>query len=202
MPEHHDTNRRMDFRQDTLLRFKEEILTPEQFEAELEKPGAELYQQSLAQGMTDGDPMISEATDTLDASVFKAIQALETKLNYLIGMDVLRDSGQKLPEERLANISATGMSFSTEASLSAGDRMKITMVLPLFPPVFVEIPARVVRMKGMGKEKKRVSVTFVFRCEYEETSLIKYVFKLQREQVRAKYMRINQLTRVRDDELL
>ena len=202
MPEHRDINRRMDFRQDTLLRFKEEILTPEQFEAELEKPGAELYQQSLAQGMADGDPLTSETTDTPDSAVFQAIRALETKLNYLIGMDVLRDSGQDMPEERLVNISATGMSFFTETSVSAGDKMKITMILPLFPPAFVEMPARVVRIKHMKKEKTRVSVAFVFRCEYEETSIIKYIFKLQREQVRAKYLHINRLTRVRDDELL
>ncbi len=202
MPEDNDMNRRMDFRQDVMLRIREEILTPEQFEAGLKNPGAELYQQVLTQGMILDDPLVNEASDTADSSVFKAIQELETKLNYLIGMNVLRDSGQELPEDRLVNISATGISFVTETDVSAGDKMKMTVILPLFPPTFVEIQAEVVRVKNIAKGKKRVGVIFAFRCEYEEASIIKYVFKLQRENIRTKYLQMRRFTRVGDNEIL
>ncbi len=191
-----DTNRRMDFRQDVMLRIREETLTPQQFEVDLKEPGAELCQPVLGQSMMFDDSLVNEVPDMVDSSVVKAIQELETKLNYLIGMNVLRDSGQALPEERPVDISATGICFVTEADVSADDRMKITVILPLFPPVFVEILAKVVRVKSMTNGKKRVGVTFVFRCEYEEVSIIKYVFKLQREKIRTKYLQMHQIARI------
>ncbi len=197
-----DTNRRMDFRQDVMLRIREETLTPQQFEVDLKEPGTALCQPVLDQSMMLDDSPVNEASDMVDSSVFKSIQELETKLNYLIGINVLRDSGQTLPEERPVNISATGICFVTEADVSADDRMKITVILPLFPPVFAEILAKVVRVKSMPKGKKRVGVTFVFRCEYEEVSIIKYVFKLQREKIRTKCLQLHQITRVSDNELL
>jgi len=193
MTEDNDTNRRMDFRQDTMLRITEEVLTPEAFEIEEKKSGAELYQYqaSLAPGMAENDPLLGELVEEVDSSVLQAIQALESKLNYLIGMTVLQEAGQDLPEERVVNISATGISFVSTASISVGNKLKISMILPLFPPVFVEILAEVVHIKKMTDGKNRVSTIFIFRGEYELQGITKYVFKLQRDKTRAHNMRIN-----------
>jgi len=121
----------------------------------------------------------------------QAIQSLETKLNYLIGMTVLQEAGHDLPEERVVNISVTGISFTSTANVAIGDKLKISMILPLFPPVFVEILANVVHIKKMTDEKNRVSTTFIFRSEYELQGITKCVFKLQRDKTRVHNMRVN-----------
>ena len=184
-------SRREAFRQDELLAMKEEMLTPEQFEAELNGTGIVSQHTGLEQALISNDSFLerSGGNSKTDPEVAAALEALEMKLNYLISMNLEKSSDSDY-EQRLVNLSATGIGFVTQLPCNQGDRLKVKMSLPMFPPVRLELLGEVMSVSSADDKQGgyRIGVSFIYRCAQEEEAIVKYLFKRQRERIRIKHM--------------
>jgi len=183
MPDHHDKNRRQDFRVDDILPMKDTPLDKEKFEYERTHIGIRSRQSSMLRNMV-GNDIFSSVTPESDSELCNALGALDAKLNYLIGVNMLNDANRCDLEERPVNLSVTGMSFVTTHAYKAGDAMEIVLMLPALPPLVLEVLALVQRVKPAAKGQINVGVSFVYRCNEEEDQLSRYIFKRHREMIR------------------
>jgi Tfp pilus assembly protein PilZ len=187
MSEHEGRSRRETFRQDEVLAIKEELLTPEQLDAEMNKTGIVSQHAHLMQELVNRDAGLDHYS-TMSPEISGALEALDLKLNYLITMQMEQTDDAEY-DQRLVNLSSTGIGFSTQKKCNKGDHLKIMVNLPLFPPVKLELIGKVVSVssKSGNRSGTWIGISFIYRCEQEEDTIIKYLFKRQRESIRAKY---------------
>jgi len=184
MSDNQDKNRRQDFRVDDLLPMKDTLLDKEQFEYERTHIGIRSRQSSMLRNMVGNDVFSSLSSEQNDSEISNALGALDAKLNYLIGVNMLNDANRSDLVERPVNLSVTGMSFATPQSYKVGDTMEVVLMLPALPPMVLEVLAIVQRVKPAEKGKTNVGVSFVYRCNEEEDQLSRYIFKRHREMIR------------------
>ena len=201
MSKNEGRKRREAFRQDEVLAMKEELLTPEQFSAEMNKTGIVSQHADLLQELVNNDSGPGHYGSTLSPEITGALETLELKLNYLITMQ-MEDNDDDNYDQRFVSLSATGIGFSTQEKCNKGDWLKIKLKLPLFPPVKLELLGEIVSvLHESGKRSgTRIGASFVYRCEQEEDAIIKYLFKRQRERIRSKYTR-KSLGKESDEEI-
>lgn len=190
MSKHEGRSRREAFRQDEVLPMQEELLTPEQFDAEMNRTGMVSQHSSLMQDMINQDAGPGHYGTVFSPEITGALENLEQKLNYLITMQMENDEDEEYAQ-RLVSLSANGIGFTTQEKCKKGDWLKIRIKLPLFPPLRLELLGKVVStVSQRGKQSgTRVGLSLLYRCEQEEDGIIKYLFKRQRERIRAKYAR-------------
>jgi len=182
-----DRNRRQNFRQDDVLFMKEEVLSEDQFEVAKHHPGVDWRQAEVLQTLARTDSLNRrDSYQDTNPELSTALELFEVKLNYLIGMNAAQQSDHSDLEERVVNISAMGMQFTTEEHYKQGERLKITLSLALFPPMILDVLAEIVRLKAVSNDKAKVGVLFLYRCEEEEEVVTRYVYKRQRETIRVK----------------
>ncbi len=183
-------NRREAFRQTEVLPMQEELLTPEQLSAEMNRSGIVSQHSGLIQDLINNDAGPGHYGTTLSPEITGALETLELKLNYLITLQMGNDDDEEY-SQRFVSLSAKGIGFLTQEKCSKGDWLKIKLKLPLFPPLKLELLGKVVStVAERGKHSgTRIGVSFLYRCEQEEDGIIKYLFKRQRERIRAKYAR-------------
>ena len=189
MPTDEASNRREAFRQTEVLPMQEELLTPEQLSAEMNISGIVSAHSGL-QDLMSNDSGSGHYGSTLSPEISGALETLDQKLDYLINLHMDKDDEQEYGQ-RLVDMSANGIGFLTQEKCSTGDWLKIKLKLPLFPPLKLNLLGKVVDAvadKGNHGET-RIGVSFVYRCEQEEDGIIKYLFKRQRERIRAKHAR-------------
>jgi hypothetical protein len=185
-----------------MLRMKEELLSKDQYELEMNRVGIISGPSNMLQSLSGGASLHEGVGLTHgNPEVSKALELLDAKLNYVIGMSVLQKTDDADLKERLVNMSATGMRFTTKEFCKKGEHLKITMSLPLSPPVLLELVAEVVYIK-VRDGRTQVGVAFIFRCEEEEDSVIRYIFKRQRETIRMKYREKVRHSRLNDEDLV
>lgn len=204
MPDSQSENQRLDFRQDDVIRMKAVRLQPEQYEAEMHRTGVRGMQPGMLQQLAgcEGEGYNQPG---VSPDMARMLGMLEAKLNYLIGVNLLQQTDLSELEDQLVNISTTGMRFTSDERYKQGDHVLITVHLPVFPPVVLDLLARVVHSQAAGKGKYHTGVSFIYRSEEEEDTVTRYIFKRHREMIRVKYRQgrqRNQLTRVIDGDLI
>jgi len=179
-----DDNRRQDFRIDDVISMNDELLTKEEYEVQREHIGIRSRQNSMLQEMVGKDIFSAGAHHSLNTDVANAMEMLDAKLNYLIGVNMLNDANRSELKERPVNFSVTGMSFYTKKKYKEGDYIKTTLMLPSFPPTILELIGTVAWARQKGENPLHIAIRFQFRCDEEENSVAKYVFKRHRESIR------------------
>jgi len=188
MPDKKEQNQRLDFRQDDMLCMRDVLLQPEQYEAEKKHTGIRSHQSGLLQNLAGSDAFSEDGgPGRLNPDVARALELIETKLNYLIGINMMQQPDHAELTERPVNMSASGMRFTTDERYKVGDKLKITLSLPVFPPVILDILARVVHVTAKPGDRTQLGVTYIYRCEEEEDVVTRYIFKRHRESIRLKY---------------
>jgi len=183
MSDSQDKNRRQDFRVDDVLPMKDMPLDKEQFEYERTHIGIRSRQSSMLRSMV-GNDIFSSVSPESDSDVSSALGALDAKLNYLIGVNMLNDANRSDLVERPVNLSVTGISFATTRPYKVGDTMEVVLMIPALPPMVLEILGVTRRVKLVPKGQVYVGVSFVYRCAEEEDQLARYIFKRHREMIR------------------
>jgi len=198
MPDKEIRNQRLDFRQEDVLRINDVLLSDEQYEAEKNRTGIRPHQPGLLQSLAGDDALSAEGgcQAHLNPEVAKAMELLEVKLNYLIGLNMQQQPDHADLTERTVNMSVSGMGFTTDTHYKVGDYLKITLSLPVSPPVILDILARTVRVEAMPGGGAKLGVSFIYRCEKEEDIVTKYIFRRHRESIR---MKCRQRTREQTD---
>lgn len=189
MPDFEGRNRRKDFRQDVILPMRVEFLSLDEFETEMERSDVHARQAAMLQSLACSDSVADTLGNTyVSSDVAQALELMETKLNYLIGLNMLQKSGSQVElKDWKVNISINGLRFMADKECARGDRLKITLKLPLFPAIELELMAKVVYANTGKNGKCKVGVVFRYRCEEEEILISKYIFKRQRESIRLRY---------------
>ena len=194
-------NRRLDFRQDDILHMKAEVLSEDQIKIEKKRSGVQ--QAGLLQSLVSHDPLFEASRyGALDPDVSTALEILDEKLNYLIGMNVIQQTDCSDLEEHLVNMSTSGMRFTMYGQCKVDDWLKITLKLPLFPPVILELLAKVMHVKTKPRNQVQIGVAFSYRSEDEEGAVTTYIFKRHREAIRMKYRERGRYSRLQDSDLV
>jgi len=100
-------------------------------------------------------------------------------------VNMLNDASHGNMQERPVNLSVTGISFTTENYYQLGDAVAINLMLPSFPPSILELVGTIVRAPNPEGKKQKVGVKFYYRCDDEEDTIAKYVYRRHRETIRA-----------------
>ena len=181
MPEQ---NRRQDFRVDDILAMQDKYINADEFEQLKQHPGIRSRQNAMIRDIIGKDVASHDLQGVVNHDLATALETLDTKLNYLIGVNMLNDANRSNLKERPINLSVTGASFRTEQHYKKGDFIAMAMMLPSFPPTIVELVAQVTWTSQESLETQHIGVQFSFRCAEEENSICKYVFQRHRESIR------------------
>ena len=184
MPEQNGDNRRQDFRIDDMIPMSDAPLTREEYEVKKKQVGIRSRQSSMLQDMVGRDIFSSELKDHLNSDMAKAMESLDAKLNYLIGVNMLNDANRSNLKERPINLSVTGASFYSSERYRDGDYVKVTLMLPSFPPTILDLLGEITWAAQQSNGKAHIGVRFYFRCDEEEDSIAKYIFRRHREMLR------------------
>ncbi|MDQ6989297.1 MAG: PilZ domain-containing protein [Mariprofundaceae bacterium] len=180
----HDDNRRQDFRIDDMIPMSDRPLTKDEYESKKNQVGIRSRQSSMLQEMVGRDVFSADLKDVINSDVARAMESLDAKLNYLIGVNMLNDANSSDLKERAVNLSVTGASFYSSERYKLGDAIKTCLMLPSFPPITLDLIGEVVWVSGEKKGKMHIGVRFFYRCDEEEDSIAKYVFRRHRESLR------------------
>lgn len=184
-----DGNRRQDFRVDDLLPMQDRPLDDATYEYEKRHIGIRSRQSSLLRNMVGNDIFANVVQGQSDGSdTSRALEALDAKLNYLIGVNMLNDANHNDLDERPVNISATGISFATSQTYALGNHLEVTLMLPALPPQVLGLIGTVRRIESAPRGQIYVGVGFTFRCNDEREQLASYVFRRHRELIRMEVM--------------
>jgi len=179
-----ESNRRENFRVEDMIPMRDTPISSEEYEMRKLHIGIRSRQGNMLRDML-GKDIFAENSAIASTEMAKAVEAIDAKLNYLIGVNMLNDANRSELEERPVNLSVTGASFVTSHKYSEGDPIAVTLMLPMFPPTVLDLVGEVVRAgKAEKKGQNEIGVRFSFRCEDEEETIAKYVFKRDREMIR------------------
>lgn len=181
-----DANRREVFRVDDMMAFSDEPLTSEAFEVRKVQQGIRSRQNSMLRDMLGRDVFSTEADTGLSPELSKAVETLDAKLNYLIGVNTMNDAKNSNMQERPINLSATGASFVTSHHYQSDEYIAVSLMLPVFPPQVLDMIGRVMWARKDPQGNNMVGVQFFFRTDDEEQAIAKYVFQREREMIRLK----------------
>ncbi len=176
---------RQDFRIDDVIPVSDKKLTAEEFELCKNKVGIRSRQNSMLQQMVGRDIFAAAEYENNNSDMTQALEALDAKLNYLIGVNMLNDASHSDMQERPVNLSLTGLSFTTNHSYQVGDCTHINLMLPSFPPSILELLGTIVRVSPCDGKHLKVGAKFHFRSDDEEDTVAKYVYRRHRETIRA-----------------
>ncbi len=183
---------RQNFRIDDVIPLNDEKLTPEEYAVCRRQVGIRSRQNSMLRQMVGRDLFPAEGGEGMSPDMVKGLEALDAKLNYLIGINMLNDANHSHLKERPVNLSITGASFISDESYAVGDAIRLTMMLPVFPPTIIELVGTVRRVESHSGGRCRVALKFHYRCDDEEEAISQYVFRRHREMIRAEARRREQ----------
>ena len=179
-----DKNRRQDFRVEDMIPWSDKPLSTEEYEIRRKHVGIRSRQSSMLRDMVGSDIFSGDSRNKLNSDVAQVMEALDAKLNYLIGVNMLNDANRSDLRERAINLSVTGASFVSDERYRKGDPIFIMMMLPAFPPTVLELLGEVMWARETKDGKPFIGVKFSYRCDEEEDTIAKYVFRRHREAIR------------------
>ncbi|MDQ6991866.1 MAG: PilZ domain-containing protein [Mariprofundus sp.] len=186
MVEKNDSHGRQDFRIDDVISVADNKITEEEYNLSKGRVSAKSRQNSMLQQMVGKELFSAQEHGVLGAEVAGVLDSLDAKLNYLIGVNMLKDNSQSAMKERPVNLSVTGVSFVTKNSYKLGEYAQVDIMLPTFPPVSMELVCTIKRAIRLSNGLMKVAFCFYFRSDEEATTISQYVFRRHRELIRAK----------------
>ncbi len=176
---------RQDFRIDDVIPISAKKLTSDEFNICKNKVGIRSRQNSMLQQMVGRDIFAGDMQQNTNPEMAEALESLDAKLNYLIGVNMLNDASHSDMQERPVNLSLTGISMVTDCAYKTDDYALVNLMLPSFPPSILELTATVVRIEQISDKRWRIAARFYFRSDDEEDTIAKYVYRRHRETIRA-----------------
>jgi len=176
---------RQDFRIDDVIPISDKKMTAKEFDLCKNKVGIRSRQNSMLRQMVGRDIFSGDAQEAANPEMAQALEALDAKLNYLIGVNMLNDASHSDMQERPVNLSLTGISFASDHQYQVGDAVHINLMLPSFPPSILELVSTVVRVSAQTGKRQKIGTKFYYRSDDEEDTIAKYVYRRHRESIRA-----------------
>lgn len=143
-------------------------------------------------GDREGDlmPLLGvEELESLDITVAKIWLSMNSKLDYIIKLLKQRVEGVEEKEGLCKDISGKGIKMIYKGNLSAGQCIHLRIHPLTFPPLSVVALGRILRAERTalcGEGEIETAVEFDTIHEDDREEIISYVFKRQRELLRAR----------------
>ncbi|MGD0884136.1 MAG: PilZ domain-containing protein [Thermodesulfovibrionales bacterium] len=118
---------------------------------------------------------------TVSPKLWKMLDSMNAKLNMILERLNLESAGLTTAENKMVNVSATGIRMSLQDRSDIGDIYEIKMLLPTTPPVGIETYGRVVRARDIGNGEYEVGLQFIEMEDDVRDEIIRYTLKRQRE---------------------
>lgn len=143
-------------------------------------------------GDREGDlmPLLGvEELESLDITVAKIWLSMNSKLDYIIKLLKQKGEGVEEKEGLCKDLSGKGIKMIYKGNLSAGQCIHLRIHPPTFPPLSVVALGKILRSERTAicrEGEIEVAVEFDSIHEDDREEIISYVFKRQRELLRAR----------------
>lgn len=151
-------------------------------------------------GKWDGDKICSLDWSSLEnekdcsPSFIKILSYIDNKLNLIISrqdeifknISALKDKKEEFEEGKCIDISGEGMKINLPLGLKEGTMLDLYISPSISPPITIVTIGEIIKVWPKNKktpEGFKVSVRFMAINEYDRESLIKYIYKRQRESI-------------------
>ncbi|MEW6601695.1 MAG: PilZ domain-containing protein, partial [Nitrospirota bacterium] len=122
--------------------------------------------------------------DRNNAGLYSMMTEIKTKLDFIINHLMLDQEGLVKSGKKFVNISASGIRFTVDHQVGAGEIMEIKLLLPTYPPVAVFAYGEVKRVKKTGDGKYEVALEYLNMDDSVRNEIIQYTLSHQRETIR------------------
>lgn len=122
--------------------------------------------------------------ETINPKLWQLLVDINSKLTMILDILRFESEGFKKGEEKMVNLSASGMRFTLNERVMPGDKLEIKMLLPTGYPVGILTYGNVVRTNDLGNGQYEVSVHFSDMDGEVREEIIRYAINRQRELIR------------------
>jgi hypothetical protein len=129
-------------------------------------------------------PDIDQLDEAIHPQLWQILVDINAKLTSILDSLRFESEGFKKSEEKIVNLSASGIRFTMSEKVTAGDKLEIKMLLPTGPPVGVITYGNVIRVNEIGNDQYEVSLHFSDMDEEVREEIIRYAINRQREMIR------------------
>jgi len=158
-------------------------------EAKRIKDDAPYKKSKIFRGYDLERPDIDLPDETINPKLWQMLVDINAKLTMILDRLHFESEGFKKSEEKIVNLSASGMRFMMNENVAPGDRLEIKMLLPTGPPIGILTYGNVVRVNETGDEQYEVSLHFSDMDEEVKEEIIRYAINRQREMIRKERQR-------------
>ena len=179
-----ESNRREHFRVEMTVPVKWKILTDDEIETVKNGMGDTLFKQS---GIPS--PIESFLDETVkgskDEQLFLALQLLNNKLDFIIDQILSRTSFEINEHDKIMDISASGLKFSSIEKFEEGTFLKMELIMPGIVHYNMELIAEIIRTTQ--KDNQYLSAAKIVHIKDDaRDSIVKLIFQKQRMDIRNK----------------
>jgi hypothetical protein len=153
-------------------------------EAKRLKDNAPYKKSKIFRGYDVEIPDIDLPDETINPKLWQMLVDISAKLTMILDRLHFESEGFKKSEEKMVNLSASGIRFTMNENVAPGDRLELKMLLPTGPPVGIITYGNVVRVNEIGDEQYEVSLHFSDMDEEVREEIIRYAINRQREMIR------------------
>lgn len=154
------------------------------FPVKIRKVDKETAKRSVIHSATGLDIPDIASDETINPNLWKMLVDINSKLSLIL--DRLDYSFSERPENRVVNMSATGIRFTEDERIETGDEVEVTMFLPTTPPVEIMTYGTAVRVDDAGNGKYEIALHFTDMEDTVRDEIIQYLLNRQREIIRKK----------------
>ncbi len=122
--------------------------------------------------------------ETINPRLWRMLVDINAKLTTILDSLRFESEGFKKSEEKMVNLSASGIRFTIDEKVMPGDKLEIKMLLPTGPPIGILTHGNVVRVNEIGNGQYEVSLHFSDMDEEVREEIIRYAINRQREIIR------------------
>jgi len=137
-----------------------------------------------SQNMDPGDDGNGLPRDPDTKKLYGMMTEMNAKLDFIINQYMLEKEGLNKPEKKFVNISASGIRFTVDYAVKAGEIMDIKLLLPTYPPVAVFAYGEVKRAVPLEDGNYDIALEYLNMSESVKNEIIQYAFTQQRESIR------------------
>ena len=179
-----ESNRREHFRVELAVPVKWKILTDDEIGLLRKGMGCDLFKQSGIPSPIES--FLEESTPgSKDEQIFLALQLLNNKLDFIIGQILSGSSLDKTGNDKIIEISASGVKFISKEKFKVGTLLKMELIMPGVVQYNIELITEILR--ATEKEEKYINAARIV-CIKDDArdSIVKLVFQKQRMDIRIK----------------
>jgi len=174
-------NRRKYYRANIVLPVSWEVLKGEDKSLVEKGLGATLLKRGSLPSPID-EYLAQAEPGSQEKHLYRCLQLVNNKLNYIID-HLMSASGDQRPRDDVIEISGSGLKFLTDEALSAGDLLRMDLVMPESLHYQMELLAEVVRVEPF-EEQHLIAANIVAIDEESRDAIIQAVFQKQRQEIR------------------